>query len=142
MKKAKIKVGHQQQADKPIYLLHNGTLVCGSFEYKGRYKKRFTQIYEHIVSLNVGKVRNGVLDVSHFQYWNAIRIYHEYVAVKWIKTVSAVRLEEFASETEVFLLLEEVREEFKRAVGLKWKKVRKNSGPSDPKWPSKGWQIL
>lgn len=142
MEKTTIKVGHQQQADKPIYLLSNGIIECGKFRYDGRYKKKFKTIHDRILNLAIGKPRDGVLDVSHYQYWDAIRIYHDYVAAKWIKTVSAKRIERFAIETEVFLLLEGVREEFKRAVGLRWKKDFKKADLDDPNTPRQGWQIL
>jgi hypothetical protein len=142
MAKINIKVGHQEQAAKPIYLLPNGAIQCGIFLYEGRYKKKFKAIYERILSLAPCKPRGGVIDVSQHHYWDAIRIYHEYVVVKWVKSVSAKQIERFANETEVFIMLEDIRTEFKRAVGLKWQKEFKKASPNDPNRPRQAWQIL
>ena len=142
MSKIIIKIGHQEQANKPIFLLPSGAVECGNFKYDGRYKDNFKAIYNKILDIAYSKPRDGVVDVSNYKYWNAIRIYDEYVAAKWINTVSARRIEKFANETEVFLLLEDIRTEFKRAVGLKWKKIFKKADLNDPKTPRSGWQIL
>jgi hypothetical protein len=142
MTKINIKVGHQKQADKPIYLLPTGAIQCGRFLYEGRYKKKFKAVYERILSLAPCKPRDGVIDVSQYHYWDAIRIYHEYVVVKWVKSVSAKQIEQFANETEVFRMLEDIRTEFKRAVGLKWQKEFKKANPNDPNRPRQAWQIL
>jgi len=79
MKMTKIKIGHQDQADKPIYLLPTGAIQCGRFRYEGRYKKKFKAIYDRIACLAHGTPKNRMLDVSQAKYWDALRIYHEYV---------------------------------------------------------------
>ena len=79
MQKAVIIISHQPQANKPVYLYHTGVVECGSFKYSGRYKKRFKKIYGRILSLGVKKPRDGIVDVSHCEYWNATRIWYDYV---------------------------------------------------------------
>jgi hypothetical protein len=138
----KIKVGQQQKAGKPVYLLPTGALECGRFRYEGRYKKRFKSIFNRICLLARTKPKDGVVDISDYKYWDAIRIYQDYVVANWYKSVSAVRLERFATETEIVLMLEEVKREFKRAVGLKWKKEFKKCDPNDVNSPVEAWQIL
>ena len=142
MTKINIKVGHQEQADKPIYLLATGAIQCGRFRYEGRYKKKFKAIHERILSLAPCKPRDGVIDVSQYHYWDAIRIYHDHVVTKWLKSVSAKKIERFANETEIVILLEDIRAEFKRAIGLKWQREFKKAGPNDPSRPCQAWQIL
>jgi hypothetical protein len=138
----KIKVGEQKQAGKPIYLLPTGVVECGKFRYEGRYKKKFKLIFERIYSLAHTKPKDGVLDISGYRYWDARRIYEDYVVARWCKSVSSVRLEKFASETEIVLILAGIRREFKRAVGLKWKRELKKRNPDDENTPWQGWQIL
>lgn len=138
----RIKVAHQMQADKPIYLLPTGTIECGRFRYNGRYKKKFKAIFSRISSLAHTRTKDGVLDVSQYKYWDAIGIFQDYVVANWFQSVSAGRLERFAIETEIVLILEGVKCEFKRALGLKWKKVFKNSDPNNMNTPRKAWQIL
>lgn len=70
----KIKVGYERQADKPIYLLADGSIECGRFRYEGRYKKRFKEFYNRIYSLAYKKSKNGVIDVSNAKYWDAAQI--------------------------------------------------------------------
>lgn len=142
MNKIRIKVGHQQQADKPIYLLPTGAIQCGRFQYKGRYKKKFKALHQRIISLAHNKPKDGIVDVSQCKYWDAIRIYHDHVVARWIKTVSAKRIERFANDTEVFMLLEDIWEEFNRAVSLKWRKEFKKASLNDPDTPKQAWQIL
>ena len=142
MTSIRIKVGHQEQADEPIYLLHTGAILCGRFRYEGRYKREFKAVHERILSLAGVGPRDGIIDVSHCQYWNAIRIYQDHVVTKWLKAVSAERIERFAAETEVYILLEDVRAEFKRAVGLRWKKQFMKADLDDPNTPREAWQIL
>src|SRR5438128_11372080 len=96
----KIKVGQQEQARKPIYLLQTGAVECGKFRYEGRYKKKFKSIFARIYSLAHTKPKNGILDVSGYRYWDAVRIYDDYVVVRWCKSVSATKLEKFACETQ------------------------------------------
>lgn len=138
----KIKVGQQQQAGKPIYLLPTGTIECGKFRYEGRYKRKFKSIFNTIYSLAHTKPKHGTLDVSGYRYWDAVRIYDDYVIPHWCKSVSAVRLEKFACETQVFLMLEDVRREFKRAVAAKWKREFKRRNPDDENRLWHAWQIL
>jgi hypothetical protein len=142
MAKLIVKIGHQKQANKAIFLLPSGEVECGNFKYNGRYKKKFKDIYLKILDIAYTKPQAGVIDVSYYKYWNAIHIYDEYVVAKWIKTISARRIEKFAQETAVFLLLEEIRTEFKRSVDVKWKKIFQKSDANDPETPRSGWQIL
>jgi len=138
----KIKVGQQEQADKPIYLLSTGVVECGKFRYRGRHKQKFKAIFNRIYSLAHTKPKDGVLDISGYKYWNAVRIYEEYVVRRWCKSVSAIQLEKFASETEIVLMLAEIKSEFKRAVGLRWKKEFRKRDPNDEQTPWHAWQIL
>lgn len=138
----KIKVGQQRQANKPIYLLHTGAVECGRFRYEGRYKKRFMAIFNKICELAHTKPKDGVLDISGYKNWDAVNIYQDYVVAHWCKSVSAVRLEKFACETEIVSMLGEIKNEFKRAVGLKWAKEFRKCDPNDENTPRQGWQIL
>ena len=72
MSKIIIKIGHQEQANKPIFLLPSGAVECGNFKYDGRYKDNFKAIYKKILDLAYSKPRDGVVDVSNYKYWNAI----------------------------------------------------------------------
>jgi len=130
------------QADKPVYLLSTGAIECGRFRYNGRYKKKFKVIFSKVSSLAYTNPKDGVLDVSQYKYWDAIGIFQDYVVANWFQSVSAGRLERFAIETEIVLILEDVKCEFKRAVGLKWRKVFQNSDPNNKNTPRKAWQIL
>ncbi|MEW5948299.1 MAG: hypothetical protein AB1711_02660 [Thermodesulfobacteriota bacterium] len=142
MSNTRIKIGHQEQADKDIYLLHTGAILCGRFRYEGRFKKQFREVYRRIVDLAHGRPSDGVLDISMYQHWDAISIYNEYIAANWKKSVSAQRMLRFANETEVGLLLNPIKAEFKRAVGLRWKRQFQKSDPLDPNTPKMAWQIL
>lgn len=136
-----IKIGHQEQADKPIILRSSGVLICGNFTYRGPKKNQFRATYERILEL-VPVGRGALLDISQYQYWDAVRIYDDLVVARWVKSVGAKRLEKLAMETEVFLLLEPLRAEFRRAVGRRWRKIVRNSGPLDSGAPKQAWQIL
>jgi hypothetical protein len=142
MLKTRIKIGHQKQADKDIYLLHTGAILCGRFRYEGRFKKKFRDVYLRITDLAHSKPSDGVLDVSMYKHWDAIEIYNEYIVTNWKKTVSAQTILRFANETEVVFLLDPIKSEFKRALGLRWKRQFRNSDPLDPKTPRMAWQIL
>jgi hypothetical protein len=83
----KIKIAHQQQANKPIFLLRTGAIECGNFQYDGRYKEKFKFLFEKIAGLAHTKPIDGVLDVSLYKYWDAIRIYDDYVLAKWLKSI-------------------------------------------------------
>ena len=84
-----IKIGHQKQADKAIFLHKNGSFTCGNLKYRGRYIKKYQGYYNKILGLSNDKPRNAVLDVSQARYWDAISIYDEYVVEKWVANVSA-----------------------------------------------------
>jgi len=129
----KIKIAHQKQANKPIYLLRTGAIECGNFRYDGRYKKKFKFLFEKITGLAHTKPTDGVLDVSQYKYWDAIRIYDDYILAKWLKSISARKVEQFALEAQVVLLLEDIKQEFERAVGLKWKRIFHRSDPNNAK---------
>ena len=139
---SKIKIGHQEQANKPIFLLSTGAIVCGNFSYNGRFKKKFKQYYDRIYDLSKIKKGEKEIDVSGCRYWNAIGIYHNYVVEQWVSTVSARRLEKFANETEISIMVNDIIHEFKRALVLRWRKIFKNSDPNDPNTPRKAWQII
>lgn len=138
----KIKIGHQRQADKPIYLLPSGAIECGRFRYDGRYKKKFKSIYGMISDLAPTKPKNGVLDVSQYKYWDAVSIYQDYIVANWCKSVSAGRIEKFANESKIMLMIKDINCEFKRAVGMKWKREFKKSDPNSINTPRQAWQIL
>jgi hypothetical protein len=138
----KIKIAHQQQANKPIYLLQTGAIECGNFRYDGRYKKRFKLLFEEITGLAYTKLKDGVLDVSQYKYWDAIRIYDDYILPKWLKSISAKKVEELAAETQVVLMLEDINHEFNRAVALKWRRIFHQSDPNNANTPKLAWQIL
>jgi hypothetical protein len=138
----KIKVGQQKQAGKPIYLLRTGALECGRFRYDGRYKKQFRSLFGKIHSLAHTKPKDGILDVATYRYWDAPRIYDEYVIPRWCKSVSSTRLEKFACETQIVEMLRVIQAEFKRAVGLRWKKEFQKRDTDDANTPWNAWQIL
>jgi hypothetical protein len=133
----KIKIAHQGQADKPIYLLANGSVECGKFKYAGRYKEEFKLIFLKIYDLVPGEQ-----DVSNYKYWDAIKIYDNFVVANWLESVDAEQIEKFAIETEIRIMLERIRAEFKLALGARWKRIFKNSDPNDPETPKQAWQIL
>lgn len=137
----KIKIAHQKQANKPIYL-RTGAIECGNFRYDGRYKQKFKLRFEKITGLAQTKPTDGVLDVSQYKYWDAIRIYDDYILAKWLKSISARKVEQFAVEAQVVLLLEDIKQEFERAVGLKWKRIFHKSDPNNANTPKQAWQIL
>ena len=66
-------------------------------------------------------------NVSEYKYWNAINLYDDYITAHWHELISAEQVKKFANETEVSMILEKIKSEFKRAVGLKWKKIFKKS---------------
>ncbi len=138
----KIKVGQQKQAGKSIYLLSTGALECGKFRYEGRYKKQFRSLFSKIYSLAHTKPKDGILDVSTYHYWDAPRIYDEYVVPRWCKYISATRLEKFACETQIVEILRAIQTEFKRAVGMRWKKEFRKRDGDDANTPWNAWQIL
>jgi len=138
----RIKIAYQQQANKPIYLLATGVIECGNFKYRGRYKDEFKSFFVRICDLVHDKHGIDEYDVSEYKYWNAINLYNDYIAAHWHESISAEQVEKFANETEVVMILEKIKSEFKRAVGLKWKRIFKKSDPNDPRTPTQAWQIL
>jgi hypothetical protein len=137
-----IKIAQQQQADKPIYLLATGVIECGKFKYSGRHKKDFKSFFLRISDL-VGDRFEGVdCDVSTYRYWNAINMYDDFIVANWLESISAEQVEKFANETEVFVITERIRAEFKRAVELKWRRIFRKLDPNDPNIPQQAWQIL
>ncbi len=138
----KIKIAHQEQANESIYLLKSGKVVCGNYQYNGKMKKEFQDIFSIICDLTYQQTSTDTLDVSSYSYWNAMNIYEERLAKKWKKSISAKELEKLAIETEVFLMLEVVKEEFKRAVSAKWKRINKISETHDPSRPTQGWHLF
>ncbi len=138
----KIKIAHQKQADKPIFLLSTGSIECGKFIYKGRYKKNFKSLFKRILDLAYTKPKNNILDVSTYRYWNALDIYDSYIVKNWQKTITAEKIHKFANETEIYILLENPRHEFKQAVSLKWKKIFKQLDPNNKNTPKNAWEII
>ncbi len=128
----RIKIGHQHQADLPIYLSEFGRVICEK-EY---LRELYVAIHQMV------DPQEGELDVSGFRYWNALNIYKEHVAIPWKESLSAECLERLSIETQVFLMLEPVRELFKQAVARKWLRTFKSSKPDDPTRPTQGWHIL
>ena len=138
----RIKIGHQAQADEPIYLFQSGKIVCGNYQYEGKMKKQFQGIFRTICELVEHKTTSDVLDVSFYKYWNAMSIYEEHIALKWKKSIGARSLEKLAIETEVFLLLETVKEEFRQAVSAKWRRVFKRADSNDPSTSTQSWHLF
>lgn len=138
----KIKIAYQQQANKPIYLLEAGVIECGNFKYSGRCKDEFKSFFVRICDLVHDRHGIDEYDVSEYQLWNAIKIYNDYIVVHWHESISAEQVQKFANETEVVMILEKIKCEFKRAVGLRWKRIFKKSDRNDPRTPTQSWQIL
>lgn len=137
-----IKIGHEAQADLPIHLTRFGALVCGQFKYSGPKKKALAEIYLRIYELALPYSDGGLLDVSEYDYWDAINIYEEYIGKPFNESIGAEQLERLSVETEVVTMLLPVREIFKKAVGKKWRRICKNMSFDDPNRPSQGWHIL
>lgn len=142
LSKVKIKIGYQSQARKPIFLLGNGNIICGNFRYRGRYVKKFKDYYYFILSHANTSPKNNVLNVSGVRYWDATSIYNDYMAPKWQRTIGLGRIGKMANETEIRRRIEDIKPEFTRVVGLKWKRVFRQSDPHNPDTPKMAWQIL
>jgi hypothetical protein len=137
----KLLIGHQDQADKPIYLLANGSVECGRYCYNGRHQQKFKQYYREIVDTDIARPKNGTVDVSDVAYWDAIDVYDRYVCQKWVKSVSAGKLKRFADETYVRIRLKDIETEFKHATRARWlREFRARSG--DPSRPNNVWEIF
>src|SRR5271163_1589115 len=137
MKRLKIKIGHQRQANKPIYLLHNGSIVCGKFQYQGSQKKKFQECYSYILERAYKAPARDILDVSQSRFWDAPTICDEIIDRKAQATISARKIYKLACETEIRLAIAQIMPVFKDAVRLKWQKIfRKNPGDkATPKNP-------
>ncbi len=137
-----IKIGQQEQADKPIYLYNNGSIVCGNFTYRGKHMSKFAEYYKRILDLTEVRPRNNVLDVSDHKYWNAINIYDDIIIARWQTSISASKLRKLASQTAIRNILLEIQPEFKRALGRRWLHIFRTWDRDDSDRPSKAWQIL
>ena len=123
-------------------ILPSGTIVYGKFQYCGRFKHRFARIHKTIRRTAHTEIKNDVLDVSQYRYWDAITIYDQYILPEWRRSVSAKQVEAFAVETKVSLLVAAIRREFIRALGAKWRRVFKQCDPNALETPRQAWQIL
>ena len=119
----RIKIGHQMQADLPMHLIASGKIVCGAFEYSGAKTSEFRGVFEAIASTVKCLPPNTEFDVSDYKFLDAMNIYEEYIARPWKKSISAQKMERLAVETEIFVMLEPLRAEFKRSVATKWKRI-------------------
>ena len=142
MKRIKIKIGHQPQANKPIFLLHNGNIVCGKFIYKGRFVQEFKEHYGTILGYAYKTSKNGILDVSDAVYWDAPAIYDKYIVPHWQSTITAKKIERFANETEIKKITESMKPEFQRGLRSKWKKIFMAADKDDPNLARDPWEIL
>jgi hypothetical protein len=142
MKNIKIKIGHQTQANKPIFLLHNGHIVCGKFIYKGRFIKTFANYYRTILEHTDKKNKQTLLDVSAVRYWDAITIYDHYLIPRWQRGITTKKIENFARESKIYKIIEEMKPEFKHALRQKWKKIFMKWDKNDPNLPRNPWEII
>lgn len=135
-----IKIGHQDQANKSIFLTKNGAVICGNFKYNGRYGNKFKEYYGKILELANNKPRKGVLDVSGVVTWDARLIHDNYIVPRWQRSVSAEKIRKFANESEIKDMIEDIKPEFKRSLRAKWLKIFERSGSENK--PKEAWQIL
>jgi hypothetical protein len=141
MKWLKIKIEHQPQADKPIYLLHNGSVVCGKFHYQGSQKKKFQELYSYILDRAYKAPVRDILDVSKSKFWDAPMICDKIIDPKAQATISARKIYKLACETESRLAIAQIIPVFKDAVRLKWQKIFRKA-PGDKATPKNPWEIL
>lgn len=141
MKRLKIKIEHQRQANKPIYLLHNGSIVCGEFQYEGSQKKKFQEFYSYILERAYKAPAGEILDVSQSRFWDAPTICDEIIDLKAQATITARKIYKLACETEIRIKIEQIRPVFKDAVQLKWQKIFRKA-PGDKSTPKNPWEIL
>ena len=141
MKWLKIKIEHQPQANKPIYLLHNGSVVCGKFQYQGSQKMKFQELYSYILQRAYKTPARDILDVLKSKFWHAPMICDEIIDRKAQATISARKIYKLACETEIRLAIAQIIPVFKEAVSLKWRKIFRNA-PSDRSTPKNAWEIL
>lgn len=142
MKPIQIKIGQQNQANKPIFLLSNGSIVCGNFRYKGRYMTKFKKYYNEILEHTASKPKGEALDVSTSKYWDARSIYDYYIVPRWQRVITVEKILKFANETSIKEIIEDIKPEFSRAVSSKWKKIFKRSDPNDINTPKQAWEIF
>jgi hypothetical protein len=140
-RRLKIKIEHQRQANKPIYLLHNGSIVCGAFQYHGSKKKEFQEAYSFILHRAYKAPNGNILDVSKSKIWDAPTICDEIIDRKIQATISARKLYKLACETEIREMIQQIRPIFMDAVRLKWKKIFLKA-PGDKATPKNPWEIL
>jgi len=141
MKELKIKIEHQPQANKPIYLLHNGSVVCGKFQYQGSQKRKFQELYSYILDRAYKTPVRDILDVSKSKFWHAPMICDKIIDPKAQSTISARKMYKLACESEIRIAIAEIIPVFKEAVCLKWKKIFRKS-PGDRSTPKNAWEIL
>jgi hypothetical protein len=137
----KIKIEYQRQANKPIYLLHNGSIICGAFQYNGSKKKELRAAYSYILDRAYKAPNGNILDVSKSKFWDAPTICDEIIDRKIQATISARKIYKLACETEVRLAIAQIIQVFKDAVHLKWQKVFRKA-PGDKTTPKNSWEIL
>lgn len=140
-KRLKIKVEHQRQANKPIYLLQNGSIVCGAFQYHGSKKRELQETYSFILHRAYKAPNGNILDVSKSKFWDAPTICDEIIDRKAQATISARKLNKLACETEIRLAIAQIIPVFKDAVRLKWQKIFRKA-PGDKATPKNPWEIL
>jgi len=138
----KIKIGHQNQANKPIYLTQAGKIICGKFSYSGKYKSSLKEIYRSIKDLAYSKPKGEVLDVTNYKYWTAANIYDDYLVPKWQRTITVEKMEKFASETVIREMIAKIIPIFRKSLRAKWKRIFKKLDPTDEQTPKNPWEIL
>jgi hypothetical protein len=137
-----LKIAQQQQANQPIFLHSDGSISCGPFHYKGRFKKIFQQFYSEIIRLARVKPIKGILDVSQCKYWDAISIYDIIIEANWQNTISATKIRRLADETEIRTLIDKISPEFKRAATAKWQRIFRKTRPSNTSTLKQGWELF
>jgi hypothetical protein len=139
----KIKIYHEKYSNKPVFLHHNGTVVCGKFQYQGVHKREFDEYYGEIIHRACAyksPVKN-ILDVSKSVIWDAPTICDRIIDPNAQNTISAARMYKLACETEVKILVEKIMSVFKLSVHSKWSKIHRKAA-ADPSTPKVPWQIL
>jgi len=115
--------------------------MCGDYSYNGRYKKQFRIYYKTITDLAHTQPQNGVLDVSSYKYWGARDIYDTIIVTKWVKSISSTKIHKLANESDVAKIISVIRNEFKRALRARWKRIFKKCDPLKEDSPKHPWQI-
>jgi hypothetical protein len=137
----KIKIYHQPQANKPVFLLQNGSIICGTFTYQGNQTKAFRQIYTDILERAYKKPTGNVLDISKSRVWYATTIQDELIDPKARGSISARKIYKLACETEIKWAIDLIIPIFAKAVHSRWQKIFRQA-PTDPSTPKIPWQIL